>query len=305
MNVSSGSATIHVGAGTHKINLPLYIQKNTTVNVVAGATLKISDPLVLVGGSSLTKSGGGTLNIEAPVSTLAPATLAVAAGHVDALVDLGDETTLRLTGGTASLQARQHLAAIEISGGTLRMDAVDSVVATRSLQLSGGQADLCNSTVIVDYSSASPLPSIKSAIDGGLIHLSQSLAGETIGIGEASDLFISFPAIFTSERLDATSILITHTIIGDANLDRVVDSTDFGLLVAGYGVFNTARWTQGNFNDDTRVDSQDFNLLAGQFGHSFTGVTTLGSVIPEPGSAITMLAMLPLGLRTRRGSRRS
>ena len=306
MNVPSGSATIQVGTGTHKINLPLYIQKDTNVSVAAGAMLKISDPLVLVDGSSLTKSGAGTLAIEAPVSSLAPATLAVASGQVDALVDLGDQTTLQLTGGTASLQARQHLAAIDVSGGILQMDAIDSLVVTPSLKLSGGgQVDLRNGTMIVDYSYASPLPSIKAAIDGGRVFVSQPIAGEAIGIGEASDLFTSLPAIFAGERLDATCVLIIHTIVGDANLDRVVDSADFGLLVSGYGVFHAARWTQGNFNDDTRVDSLDFNLLAGQFGHSFTGVTTLGSVIPEPASAITMLAALSLGLRTRRGSRRS
>ena len=45
IDVASGSGSIGVHSGSHKINLPLFVNDNTTANVASGATLTIADPL--------------------------------------------------------------------------------------------------------------------------------------------------------------------------------------------------------------------------------------------------------------------
>ena len=48
--------------------------------------------------------------------------------------------------------------------------------------------------------------------------------------------------------------------LGDANLDGIVDYSDFQSLEANYGATG-AYWKQGDFNDDGTVNWQDLNLL--------------------------------------------
>ena len=138
IDVTSGAGSISVAQGTHKINLPLFINDNTTADIAAGAMLKISDPMTLVGGSTLTKIGAGTLSIEAPVSNTAPATIALAGGVTNALMDLSNTTSVVVSGGTTNLNATQHLAALNVSGGTVKVGpGTNVVVSTKALSISG------------------------------------------------------------------------------------------------------------------------------------------------------------------------
>ena len=69
---------------------------------------------------------------------------------------------------------------------------------------------------------------------------------------------------FAGQQVDNTTMLVTTTRYGDANLDRTVDLSDFDRLA---GRFNTPGfWSNGNFDYDSLVDLDDFNLLAGNFG---------------------------------------
>jgi len=302
MDVSTGSATIDVVQGSHKINLPLFINDNTVANVAAGATLKISDPTTLVGGAMLTKTGPGTLSIEAPMLNAAPATLASAAGVTNALMDLGINTLLNVSGGTVNLTKTQHLAAFDVSGGTTNVGPGSNVVvSTKSLSISGtGKIDLQNGKLVVDYDAGSALATVKAAIDSGSLTSSQLSAGRAIGYGEASDLSGIFPLSFGGELVDSTSILVAYTVVADASLDGVVSSNDFNLLAANYGKLTAARWTQGDFNNDGKVTTLDFNLLAGNFGQSLPPGASLGAVVPEPASAGLIIAGMALVMRKRR-----
>ncbi|MEM7315482.1 MAG: PEP-CTERM sorting domain-containing protein, partial [Planctomycetota bacterium] len=85
-------------------------------------------------------------------------------------------------------------------------------------------------------------------------------------------------------------------LVGDANLDGVVDVSDFN-------VFNenkfteTGLWSLGDFNADNFTDVADFNAWN---GNKFTSSSTPAAV-PEPGSGMLMLitvVMLGLGVRT-------
>jgi T5SS/PEP-CTERM-associated repeat protein len=87
--------------------------------------------------------------------------------------------------------------------------------------------------------------------------------------------------------------------IGDANLDGVVDGSDFGIWNGSKFTSNTA-WCSGNFNADGVVDGSDFGLWNGNKFTSSDGV----SVVPEP-SVLGGLLVALCGLAMRRGITRS
>lgn len=67
-------------------------------------------------------------------------------------------------------------------------------------------------------------------------------------------------------------------LVGDANLDGVVDGSDFSLWNAAKFTATT-RWSEGDFNADGVVDGSDFNLWN---AHKFQASDMDRSIIPEP-----------------------
>lgn len=102
---------------------------------------------------------------------------------------------------------------------------------------------------------------------------------------------------FDTDRGDFDLLVynILHTGPGDANLDGVVNISDFAALAAN---FNTlGGWAKGNFNFDSVIDISDFALLAGNFNRDFPR-----TAIPEP--AIGGLLLLGVTALRRRCNRR-
>jgi len=304
IDTADSSAVISVMQGSHNINLPLFLNDNTTADVALGATLSISDPLTLASGRILTKSGAGTLNFLSVIANTSPATLHTNAGTTNASLDLGTFMTVSSSGGTTNFKASQHLAALNISGGKVVIGSSANIVAvTKSLSLSGtGEIDLRNSKLVVNYSGGSPLSGLMSALTAGRLTSSLLTPDSAIGYGEASDLYSSFPAVFAGESIDSTTLLFARTVIGDASLDGLVNSTDFNLLAGHYGQAASARWTQGDFNRDGKVNTLDFNLLAGHFGQSLPASAALGAVVPEPSSVIVLSGAAILFRRRKGGA---
>ena len=71
--------------------------------------------------------------------------------------------------------------------------------------------------------------------------------------------------------------LIQAVIPGDANLDDIVDSQDFGILKDNFGL--SGGWGQGDFNGDSIVDSQDFGIHKDHFGDTLPEPATLGLLL--------------------------
>src|SRR5262249_8038852 len=133
----------------------------------------------------------------------------------------------------------------------------DKVLMAKSLSVdSSSKLDIKDNGIAVDYTSSSPLSSIKSAIvsayntgswDGNGITSSLAAASvggshqTAVGYGENS---IVGRSTFFGESVDNTSVLLKYTYAGDANLDGAVDTIDFNIMAANFGGTNKI-WTQG------------------------------------------------------------
>jgi hypothetical protein len=75
-------------------------------------------------------------------------------------------------------------------------------------------------------------------------------------------------------NLSSGTIEMKYTLLGDANLDGVVNAVDFGILAANFNKGVTG-WDKGDFNYDNVVSAVDFGELAANFNKGATG-TSIG-----------------------------
>jgi hypothetical protein len=179
--------------------------------------------------------------------------------------------------------------------------------------------DLADNDLVLDYAGASPIATIanqiKSAYAAGSWSgngLTSSMADPSnfaLGVAEASALYTTFPAVFSGQEVDNSSVLVAYTRYGDANLDGAVNLADFNRLAANFGAAGTL-WTDGDFNYDGSVKLSDYNLLAGNFGLSAAGSevtpqdwTNLSAAVPEPTTMILPFAAIAALARRRRARR--
>lgn len=229
-------------------------------------------------------TGGGTKYFEggssASLGRLASGGITVISSGADVTADAIRESSLTIEG-TAQL----------------RPSPENSRVNMLSI-LPGGRLDLTSDTLIVDYSGASPISEIRALLQSGFAGgswngngiSSSTAAAQTnraIGFAEATD--IGSAATFAGEPIDATSLLMRFTLLGDANLDRIVNISDFSLLAANFN--QNGIWSRGDFNYDGTINISDFAALAANFNQSLPTDLPRGSV-PEPASALTLSAII-------------
>ena len=306
IDVASGAGSIGVLAGSHKINLPMFVNDNTTVNVSTGATLTIADPLVIAGGQALTKTGAGTLRIISTVSGSAPgATIDVGGGETQVDFGIGTAATASSAADAqVSLRVSGAAKARLNSNQTLRrLDAATSTAGDQEIDLAGRQvrvyaADRAAEELII-------YDDIKAA---------RLSASGRDGIYDSTSPPTRYAVGVTDQSLDAhgdLSVLVRLTREGDANVDGQVNLIDFNRLAGSFGQSNQ-RWDNGDFNYDGNVNLIDFNRLAANFGTSAAGpeVTPqdwarLGAAVPEPSAvAATALGAATMLRRRRRSSPR-
>jgi hypothetical protein len=122
---------------------------------------------------------------------------------------------------------------------------------------------------------------------------------------------------FDGEASTDTDILVKYTYYGDANLDGVVDGSDYSLIDNGY-LNHLTGWFNGDFNYDGVIDGSDYTLIDNAFnqqGAAFNsiianqtsqiGAPSESTAVPEP-TSLGLLAMGATGLLAyRRRSTRS
>ena len=190
-----------------------------------------------------------------------------------------DDVSIYSGGVNAVLAGDQRLDFIRVDTGSLLQLASgapgDRPVTTRALLLFGsGTLDVARQSVLIDYTGTSPLASIRQRLTSGYnfgawngTGITSSAAAATpsgsVGYADATELFTTFPAVFAGVPIDGTTLIIRHTISGDADLDRTVSLGDFSRLASNYNQLST--WAGGDFNFDNATGIADFSLLAGNY----------------------------------------
>src|SRR5262249_46284035 len=115
-----------------------------------------------------------------------------------------------------------------------------------------------------------------------------------LGYAAASTLGVTS---FAGQSVVGSDVLVRYTYGGDANLDGKVNALDFNLLASGYGP--DSQWALGDFNYDGQVNSADFAAMAVNFNAATLASPALGTLVPEPGIALSLMGGLGM-LATRR-----
>ncbi len=191
-------------------------------------------------------------------------------------------------------------------------DAVHAINAQSAVALSGGsRLDLTDNTLVLNATTPGhDAASILAELIAGYNH------GAWNGDGIASSLAAGNSNTALGYAISGSTFTIKYTYYGDANLDGVVNGSDYTLIDNGFNNALTA-WHNGDFNYDGVVNGDDYTLIDNAFntqGPSLAsepaemiGVNTsqiaVGSAsVPEPGS-VALLGWAAFGLirRRRRG----
>ncbi len=203
------------------------------------------------------------------------------------------------------------------NGGSLATSRLSAITTSAS-----GRLDLTDNDLVVDYTGATPVTSIRtqigSAYNGGPWNGSTGITSSSAaaafataaktGLGYLDNTAGAF-ANFSGQSVDNTSILIKYTYMGDANLDGQVDISDLGILATNWQTAGS--WVNGDFTYDGFVDISDLGTLATDwqagvgsplgpsFDQALASLGLSGVSVPEPASAVLMAATLLLARRRR------
>jgi chondroitin AC lyase len=276
---TTGSAAL-----VYNVTATVALAGNTTFQTDANSTLQFSAPIT--GSHAITAGGSGTIIFAAP---------------------------------------NTYSGATTVTGGTLRLATSTGLAALSSLSITGnGTLDITNNHVIINYGAGpDPIATIAQYIASGyaggawtgheiISSTASTTPGYGIGYADASDP--GNPAGLASGTLE-----FAYTLLGDANLDGIVNGVDFGILAANFNKSTTA-WDAGDFNYDGIVNGVDFANLAANFNKGANGASAGASTmdfaaldafaaahglfadVPEPG--IIAFATIPaVALLARRRKR--
>ncbi len=192
-------------------------------------------------------------------------------------------------------------AVIEAGGGVRTL-----ALCALSIDTTDARLDIADHAVIVDYTGASPLASVKAAIKNACNNgawkgfgITSSLADASVhgvGFGEAGALGISS---FAGETLDGSTVLVKYTYYGDAtSMDRSTSRT--WALATNWQ--SSGDWTAGDFNYDGFIDVSDLGRLAtnwqagvgsplapSRLDEALAAVGLSGAIVPEPAAIASAL----------------
>jgi hypothetical protein len=301
----NNSGTLAITGGTTQI-----LANSTqggTFTVSTGATLKLNGTL---GSASLTSNGSTLFAANASTGILARTFSSLSIG----------------TSGAATVAAATQTAGPAVNPNR-------TVLVTPNLTVTGaGTLNLNNNDMIVQGVGATGLTTITSEIaharntgssgiwtgsgitssSAATVTNNTALAVELNNDGNGNTLFSSFDG----QTVTNTDVLVKYTYVGDANMDGVVNGSDYTLIDNSFNSGAPATWRNGDFNYDGKINGDDYLLIDNAFNSegSVTFAATPAaptemiasntSQVPEPTtSALLIVSSAGLLARRRRQAR--
>lgn len=259
---SNGTSTIRInGVNTLGASESATIRAGSVIDF-AGTTTTLNSPIIRVGTGGRVIGSGELLGAVNNAGEISPG-------------DDGSIGTIRVTGGLT-----------QAAGGAIRIDLGSTSNLRDRVEVS--TAAQFNGTLILgNAANQTPLPGNQYDVitfDSSLGDIALLNATEFAGLR------------FNKTMSSNTLTVAVSAFPGDANLDAIVNISDFALLAANFN--SSGNWLVGNFNGDANVDISDFAQLAANFNLS-SPADMPRALIPEP-TSIGLAASLTMLLRRRR-----
>jgi len=265
---SGGTAEIDARAGTQEINLPTTLASNTVINVSYGATLVIANPLTINAGVNLTQTGGGTVVYQSLVTLLSGATMSLYSSATAQSLSVAPQAAVSMANPNGG-------AVLQLGGLSLA---------------NGGTFNLGTNTLILNYGNGTdPIATIRQEIESGynggawngagIDSTAAQTNGGSYGVGYADSADPGNPA-----GLAPGTIKVMYTLLGDANLDGLVNAADFNIMAANFNQSVTG-CDEGDFNYDGLVNAADFAALAANFNQG-VNIAAVANAAPVAAPAV-------------------
>ncbi len=268
-----------------------------------GGTFNVNDPIVAgvsngifaIGGSLVFNNTGsinvqvGTLGIGASYSGAPAGAITVSSGAtLDVLssfaqpAGITNNGAMNFSGSGDTCGRITGNGSLTISGGSLALNTGSGCSIASSLTIDTSTTlDLKNNDLIVHSGSLTTLTAeIALGYNGGTwtgSGLTSSAAAATqntaIGIELNSNGSSALMTAFEGQTVTSTDILIKYTYFGDANLDGVVNGSDYTLIDNGFNNKLTG-WRNGDFNYDGVVNGDDYTLIDNAFNTQGAKITS-------------------------------
>jgi hypothetical protein len=170
----------------------------------------------------------------------------------------GSDSLVSISGATVNLTSNASVSELSMdAGAALRLAAAGNrTLRTAGLFLdSNSVLDLSDNELLIDYTDDSPAPAIRELL------LSGRNGGAWNGMGITSSAAAAAPQTTLGYHESGESILVRHTLLGDANLDGGVDITDLGILATNWQQSGRS-FSHGDFDYSDTVDITDLGILA-------------------------------------------
>jgi hypothetical protein len=234
---------------------------NNTVATLSSNNFSFSN----ISNITIASTTGGTLNFDGPLTS--PISF-----NGDSAADI-----VNANSGTLNLAASPTIALAALNITSSAAAVMPTAMSVQSqLILSGlsiattGRLDLVNNEMLLHYASSDPISAIAEWIragyndgswtGGGITSSAAAAKSTSYGLGYADAADPRNPV-----DLPTGTIEVRYTLLGDANLDGVVNGSDFSILAANFGQ-GVTNWDQGNFLFTSAINGADFSALAANFG---------------------------------------
>ncbi len=291
----------------------------------------------------VSKTGGGTWiltnadsysgNTNISQGTLIVATTGTIANSA---VNVSGTGVLSLPAASSGI-FRRNLHALNISGGAADVLVAGShanrtVLVTPSLTVSGGVLDVANNDMVVQGAGAGGQTTLTADIaagyNGGHWNGASGILSSSAAATNNTALGIElnktpggavFYSTFDGVAVTTSDVLVKYTYFGDANLDGVVNGSDYTLIDNGFNNSLTG-WHNGDFNYDGIVNGDDYTLIDNAFNtqgaslaaapaemiatntSQIAGAGSSAVAVPEP-ATLGLLGIGAVGLLMRRRRR--